>query len=492
MGGSIFRPPRFPVARTHPNIALGRYSAGMDARGRAAAWDLEQQPECVADVPFEIKEELAEGHVEPDRPPGERGLTADATASVAPRPRPGSWSTSSRRRTAATGDPCPSPATSRRSPCARSSTTRSSAAPRAPTSTSAAPPRSRAPSSSRRTATSGRSCPSASRPTPTSGPTPSPAASRPRTTATPTPTPGPRPSSTPWSGCPWRCAACAPRSPAASAAPGPTPASATTPCSPASGPTFPGSCWRSTRRCRPRTASCRCGTSGSAARSSTSTGRPCRVTAVYDDVPQRAYRLTFNDGTEVLAGGEHQWVTLTSGQVIGYLRRDRPRDRHRGPKPTAFPRDWAARWGSVRTTDELAATLRTPRGGYVHNIPLAAPLDLAPRRLRSTRTSSAPGSATVGRATPSCGPVSGTPGTSSAGSRRPATASAPADAARGRPLAAARPRTRPAPARRPWRQARPGGLPLRVGGPAAGVAAGAHGHRRVRRPGRRGRVLLDP
>ena len=45
----------------------GRYSAGMDARGRAVAWDLEQQPECVADVPFEIKEELAEGHVEPDR-----------------------------------------------------------------------------------------------------------------------------------------------------------------------------------------------------------------------------------------------------------------------------------------------------------------------------------------------------------------------------------------------------------------------------------------
>ena len=55
----------------------------MDARGRAEAFDLELQPECVADVPFEIKEELAEGHVEPDRPPGERGLTADATASVA-------------------------------------------------------------------------------------------------------------------------------------------------------------------------------------------------------------------------------------------------------------------------------------------------------------------------------------------------------------------------------------------------------------------------
>ena len=33
--------------------------------------------------------------------------------------------------------------------------------------------------------------------------------------------------------------------------------------------------------------------------------------------------------TEVLAGGEHQWLTLTSGQITHYLRRDRPRDRHR-------------------------------------------------------------------------------------------------------------------------------------------------------------------
>ena len=96
-------------------------------------------------------------------------------------------------------------------------------------------------------------------------------------------------------------------------------------------------------------------------------GRPCRVTAVYDDVPQRAYRMTFNDGTEVLAGGEHQWVTLT-------------RDRHRGPIPAAVPQDWA-RWGSVKTSDQLAATLHTPDGGSRHRIPLAEPLDLPPRDL---------------------------------------------------------------------------------------------------------------
>jgi hypothetical protein len=101
-------------------------------------------------------------------------------------------------------------------------------------------------------------------------------------------------------------------------------------------------------------------------------GQPCRVTAVYDDVPERAYRLTFNDGTEVVAGGEHQWVTLTHGQCQHYFRRGRPRDRRRGPRPTSFPRDWAS-WGSVKATDELAETLRTPGGGYRHSIPLADP-----------------------------------------------------------------------------------------------------------------------
>jgi hypothetical protein len=109
-------------------------------------------------------------------------------------------------------------------------------------------------------------------------------------------------------------------------------------------------------------------------------GQRCRVTGVFDDVPQRAYRMVFNDGTEVLAGGEHQWVTLTWGQCHHYFRRDRPRDRHRGPRPTSFPRDWA-RWGSVKTSDDLAATVRTPGGGYRHSIPLAEPLDLPPREL---------------------------------------------------------------------------------------------------------------
>jgi hypothetical protein len=55
----------------------------MDAGAAAQAFDQEHQPECAADVPFEIKEALAEGHFEPDRPPGERDLTADVAAAAA-------------------------------------------------------------------------------------------------------------------------------------------------------------------------------------------------------------------------------------------------------------------------------------------------------------------------------------------------------------------------------------------------------------------------
>jgi hypothetical protein len=109
-------------------------------------------------------------------------------------------------------------------------------------------------------------------------------------------------------------------------------------------------------------------------------GEPCRVTDVYDDTPERAWRLRFDDGLEVLAGGEHQWVTITRGQRKGYFRRDRPRDLGRGPRPEGYPPDWA-RWGAVRDTDELASTVREPDGGYRHTIPVARPLRLAQQSL---------------------------------------------------------------------------------------------------------------
>jgi hypothetical protein len=91
-------------------------------------------------------------------------------------------------------------------------------------------------------------------------------------------------------------------------------------------------------------------------------GEPCRVTGVYDDMPERTWRLRFDDGLEVVAGGEHQWVTITRGQRKG------------------DPLDWA-RWGAVRDTDEIASTLRESDGRFRHTIPVAQPLRLAQQEL---------------------------------------------------------------------------------------------------------------
>src|SRR5215217_5378017 len=109
-------------------------------------------------------------------------------------------------------------------------------------------------------------------------------------------------------------------------------------------------------------------------------GEPCKVTATYDDLPERAWRIMFDDGLEVLAGGEHQWVTITRGQRKGYFRRDRPRDRHRGPRPDSYPQDWA-RWGKVRNTDEIASGILASDGAYQHTIPVARRLRLGEREL---------------------------------------------------------------------------------------------------------------
>ena len=109
-------------------------------------------------------------------------------------------------------------------------------------------------------------------------------------------------------------------------------------------------------------------------------GEPCKVTATYDDLPERAWRILFDDGLEVLAGGEHQWVTITRGQRKGYFRRDRPRDRHRGPRPDGYPLDWA-RWGKVRNTDDIASGILASDGAYQHTIPVARRLRLGEREL---------------------------------------------------------------------------------------------------------------
>jgi hypothetical protein len=63
-------------------------------------------------------------------------------------------------------------------------------------------------------------------------------------------------------------------------------------------------------------------------------GRVCRVTFVsIPEVPQRAYRLVFSDGSTIDACAEHQWVTWSFAERKA-LRRSRFDDR------TCYPRDW--------------------------------------------------------------------------------------------------------------------------------------------------------
>ena len=85
-------------------------------------------------------------------------------------------------------------------------------------------------------------------------------------------------------------------------------------------------------------------------------GRPTRVVAATDVMGGRpCYEVTFSDGTVIVADAEHQWLTDT--------RASRRSDR----VPAA-----------VRTTEEIAATVRTPTADRRanHSVDVAAPLQL--------------------------------------------------------------------------------------------------------------------
>jgi len=112
-------------------------------------------------------------------------------------------------------------------------------------------------------------------------------------------------------------------------------------------------------------------------------GRVCRIIAVYERSPQRAYRLHFSDGTHIDACDEHQWVTWTHRDRKQYQRYEKPR---------LFPDEWPAfegrlrdSWDNVtgsygpkiRTTQEIVDTFyHSSRGDRNHCIPLAEPLRL--------------------------------------------------------------------------------------------------------------------
>ncbi|MFD4441233.1 replicative DNA helicase [Nocardia sp. NPDC058519] len=72
-------------------------------------------------------------------------------------------------------------------------------------------------------------------------------------------------------------------------------------------------------------------------------GRPTRVLAATEEMADRpCYEVEFSDGTVIVADEEHQWTTLA---------------------PTLAPHP------VVRTTGDIAHTLRTPRDNFAHMVP---------------------------------------------------------------------------------------------------------------------------
>lgn len=97
-------------------------------------------------------------------------------------------------------------------------------------------------------------------------------------------------------------------------------------------------------------------------------GVPCQVTATFERMPEKAYRLHFSDGTALDACDEHQWVTWTHFERKRYLRADKT-------PAKGLPEDWAN--APSRTTQDIVDTLTFgKRSDSNHCIPTAGPLQL--------------------------------------------------------------------------------------------------------------------
>ena len=94
-------------------------------------------------------------------------------------------------------------------------------------------------------------------------------------------------------------------------------------------------------------------------------GEPVLVIAespIYSD--HECYRVRFDDGSELIADAEHQWLTQTGQERKNFARRP------------------VAEWGpKARTTREIAQTMRDYRGATNHAVPLGEALQFPAREL---------------------------------------------------------------------------------------------------------------
>lgn len=126
------------------------------------------------------------------------------------------------------------------------------------------------------------------------------------------------------------------------------------------------------------------------------------VLAESESVFAASYRLIFDDGAEVIAHDDHKWLTFDAKELAGITRlndswrqqrRERRASRISGRRSEQFTASVVARnkanppstknasVGSVRTTSEIVATLRTLSGRANHAIPTTGPLELPHKNL---------------------------------------------------------------------------------------------------------------
>lgn len=143
-------------------------------------------------------------------------------------------------------------------------------------------------------------------------------------------------------------------------------------------------------------------------------GKVCSVTNVFRvDTNPNAYRMTFDDGTSIECGADHKWVTFDAVELAALTRREdgfRKRRRNKRPSRTAGKEygggrgrnrrpDLAERnrseakmrreliglkqapTGTVRTTEQIAGSIRAASGRSNHAIRLTESLDLPDRDL---------------------------------------------------------------------------------------------------------------
>lgn len=131
-------------------------------------------------------------------------------------------------------------------------------------------------------------------------------------------------------------------------------------------------------------------------------GRLHAVLAESEVVTAPAWRLVFDDGAALVAHDDHQWLTFDAKELAALTRlSDEWRARRRtnrasrtgGRKSAIFTATIVARnraapppkkpapAGTVRTTAEIVATLRTPKGRANHAVPVAEPLELPAKAL---------------------------------------------------------------------------------------------------------------